>query len=98
MIGFSSFGVLLYYSIANISAMTLTKEQKRPFLLVPIVGLVGCLALAVSVPWQSLVAGLVVTLVGLAIYGVQTAARRGTLWQSPTSANTRVPRSDPSEA
>ncbi|WP_312098796.1 APC family permease [Corynebacterium dentalis] len=77
VIGFSSFGVLLYYSIANISAMTLTKEQKRPFLLVPIVGLIGCLALAVSVPWQSLVAGLVVTLVGLAIYGVQAALRRG---------------------
>ena len=70
VIGFSSFGVLLYYSIANISAMTLTNAQRRPFVLVPILGLIGCVALAASVPWTSLIAGITVTVLGLAVYGI----------------------------
>lgn len=70
VIGMSSFGVLLYYSIANISAMTLTKEQKRPMLLVPIVGVMGCVVLAASVPVQSLLGGLAITAVGGCVYAL----------------------------
>lgn len=70
-IGFSSFGVLLYYAIANASALTL---RERPVL--PILGLVGCLVLAATLPWQSSVAGAVVLAVGAAAYGVRTLARR----------------------
>ncbi|WP_439664655.1 APC family permease [Lentzea sp. HUAS TT2] len=43
---FSSFCVLLYYAIANASAWTLGRR------LVPAIGLVGCLTLAVAVVWQ----------------------------------------------
>lgn len=70
-IGFSSFGVLVYYAIANASALSL---RERPML--PMLGLLGCLVLAVTLPWQSSVAGAVVLAIGAAAYGVRTLARR----------------------
>lgn len=38
-IGFSSFGVLAYYAIANASACTLTPAEGRPARIIPVVGL-----------------------------------------------------------
>ncbi|WP_055499417.1 APC family permease [Streptomyces albus] len=77
-IGFSSFGVLVYYAVANASAWTLTSEEGRPHRLVPAVGLAGCLALAFALPPSSVVAGAAVLTVGAAVYGARraTAARR----------------------
>ncbi len=69
-IGFSSFGVLLYYAVANASAFTLRTELPAARL-VPMVGLVGCLALVVALPAASVVGGLVVLLLGLAWYAVR---------------------------
>jgi APA family basic amino acid/polyamine antiporter len=48
-IGFSSFAVLLYYALANASALTLTDAEHRPPRAVPLVGLAGCLVLSLSV-------------------------------------------------
>lgn len=76
VIGISSFGVLVYYCLANISAMTLTQQQNRPMLLIPVVGLVGCILLAASVPLVSLIAGAGMTLLGLAVYGLRAGIRR----------------------
>lgn len=45
-IGFSSFGVLVYYAIANASALTLGLDEGRPRRLIPLVGLIGCVVLA----------------------------------------------------
>ncbi|WP_166979695.1 APC family permease [Paramicrobacterium fandaimingii] len=64
-IGFSSFGVLLYYFIANVSAWTQTAAHRRFPRWLQAVGMVGCIALAAAVPWQSLVAGVVVLTIGL---------------------------------
>lgn len=72
-IGFSSFGVLLYYAIANASAWTLTRDEGRPPRAVPIVGLIGCLLLAFTLPAESVLAGTVVASVGAVAY----LARRG---------------------
>ncbi|MBN6058258.1 APC family permease, partial [Nonomuraea sp. RK-328] len=63
-IGFSSFGVLVYYAIANAAALTLTPEEGAPPKAVPVVGLVLCLVLAATLPWDSVVAGLAVFVVG----------------------------------
>ncbi|MFF4582693.1 APC family permease [Streptomyces sp. NPDC001389] len=68
-IGFSSFGVLAYYAIANASAWTLTRAEGRPVRIVPVVGLVGCLVLAFALPLPSVIAGAAVLLVGAAAYG-----------------------------
>lgn len=69
-IGFSSFGVLLYYAIANASAFTLGRRM------VPAVGLIGCLTLAFTLPLSSVVAGTVVVAVGMATYAVQSRSAR----------------------
>ncbi|CAM5360345.1 Amino acid permease OS=Streptomyces alboniger OX=132473 GN=CP975_20760 PE=4 SV=1 [Streptomyces alboniger] len=68
-IGFSSFGVLAYYAIANASAWTLLPEEGRPARLIPVLGLAGCLALALSLPLSSAVSGAAVLALGALLYG-----------------------------
>ncbi|MFD5468631.1 APC family permease [Kitasatospora sp. NPDC127059] len=75
-IGFSSFGVLAYYAVANASAWTLTPEEGRPPRIVPVVGTVGCLALAFALPADSVVWGAVVIALGAAAYGLRKALAR----------------------
>ena len=67
-IGFSSFGVLTYYAIANASAATLTAAERRPPRWLPVLGLLGCLALAVSLPPVSVVSGAAVLGVGVVAF------------------------------
>jgi APA family basic amino acid/polyamine antiporter len=55
VIGFSSFGVLLYYAIANASAFTQPAGQRRWPRAVNVIGLTGCVVLAVTLPWGSAV-------------------------------------------
>ncbi|MFT2015017.1 APC family permease [Streptomyces sp. 796.1] len=77
-IGFSSFGVLVYYAIAGASAWTLSPAEGRPPRLVPALGIVGCAALACTLPATSAVAGAAVLAAGALAYGVRARwARRG---------------------
>ncbi|MGY1455528.1 APC family permease [Streptomyces sp. SS8] len=77
-IGFSSFGVLAYYAIANASAWTLGPGEGRPPRIVPAVGLAGCVVLAFALPLASVVSGAAVLAAGAASYGVRRAlAARG---------------------
>ena len=55
---FSAFTVLIYYSITNLAALQLTKEQRLYPVFVPWVGLGGCLFLACFLPAHIWVAGL----------------------------------------
>lgn len=72
-IGFSSFAVLVYYAVANASAWTLPRADGwRLQRVAPALGLLGCLVLAFTLPWDSVLAGTAVLAVGAAIY----AARR----------------------
>ena len=77
-IGFSSFGVLVYYAVANASAWTLTPDENRPPRIVPAVGLAGCLVLALTLPADSVAWGTIVLAAGIAAYGIRRAisARR----------------------
>ncbi|WP_226961593.1 MULTISPECIES: APC family permease [Streptomyces] len=75
-IGFSSFGVLAYYAIANAAAWTLTPAEGRPARLVPVLGLAGCLVLAFALPPTSVLTGAGVLLVGAAAYGIRRAGAR----------------------
>jgi APA family basic amino acid/polyamine antiporter len=68
-IGFSSFGVLAYYAVANASAWTLSPAPAAR--LVPVLGLVGCVTLAFALPARSVVVGAAVLGVGVAAYGVR---------------------------
>jgi APA family basic amino acid/polyamine antiporter len=70
-IGFSSFGVLVYYAIANASAATLRPGRY----VVPVAGLVGCLVLAFALPLSSVVGGSVVLGAGAGLYLLRSAWR-----------------------
>jgi APA family basic amino acid/polyamine antiporter len=75
VIGFSSFGVLVYYAVANAAAYTQDTAHRRWPRPVQLLGLAGCLLLAVTLPVSSVVAGLAVFAVGLV--GRALVRRRG---------------------
>jgi APA family basic amino acid/polyamine antiporter len=64
-IGFSSFGVLLYYFVANLSAWTQDRSRRRYPRALAIAGAVGCLVLVATPPPTSIIAGIVVLAVGV---------------------------------
>ncbi|MGW0996617.1 APC family permease [Streptomyces sp. NPDC002520] len=68
-IGFSSFGVLAYYAVANASAWTLSPAPSAR--VVPALGLLGCATLAFALPTASVVTGAGVLAVGVVAYGVR---------------------------
>ncbi|SKC66276.1 APC family permease [Plantibacter cousiniae (nom. nud.)] len=65
-IGFSSFGVLLYYVVANVAAYRQTREHRRYPRAVSVFGAVGCVVLMFTLPPTSVLVGSVVVLVGFA--------------------------------
>jgi basic amino acid/polyamine antiporter, APA family len=65
VIGFSSFGVLIYYAIANAAAATQPDDQRRWPRPLNLLGVVGCAGLVVTLPWQAVVAGVGMFGVGL---------------------------------
>jgi len=75
-IGFSSFGVLLYYFIANLSALTQGRAHRRYPKAVQLVGAAGCLILVAALPLPSILAGVVVVVVGIAYRAVILRVRR----------------------
>jgi APA family basic amino acid/polyamine antiporter len=74
-IGFSSFAVLVYYAIANASALTLGHRRT-----VPAVGLAGCLVIAGALPVHATVTGSAVLATGALLWH---ARRR---WWRPPAA------------
>ncbi|RRO18965.1 amino acid permease [Saccharopolyspora rhizosphaerae] len=65
VIGFSSFGVLVYYAIANASAFTQPRAERRWPKALNVAGLAGCLLLAATLPVTSVLVGLGVLALGL---------------------------------
>jgi len=64
-IGFSSFAVLAYYTIANLAAWTLEPAERRWPRWLAGLGTVGCVGLAVALPLVSVIGGVAVLGVGL---------------------------------
>ncbi len=64
-IGFSSFGVLLYYSVANAAAFPHGAEHRRWPKALQVAGIAGCLALAGTLPWPAVAAGGAVFAIGV---------------------------------
>jgi APA family basic amino acid/polyamine antiporter len=65
VIAFSSFGVLLYYAVANASALRQPREYRRWPRAVSAAGLAGCLTLVAALPVTTTVTGIAVLAVGL---------------------------------
>jgi APA family basic amino acid/polyamine antiporter len=64
-IAVSSFAVLSYYAIANLAALTLPRGHSRGSRLLPALGLVGCVGLAIALPVRQVAIGAL--LVGAAV-------------------------------
>lgn len=77
-IGFSSFGVLTYYAIANASAWTLAPGQRRWPRPLAAAGLFGCVVLAFTLPMASIVTGAAVLGSLAVIWLMRTLCRRRT--------------------
>lgn len=60
----ASFTILLYYSITNISALRQPRTDQRYGRVIPLLGLIGCLVMSVSLPLNVILVG-----VGLLIAG-----------------------------
>ncbi len=84
-IGFSSFGVLLYYAVANAAAYTQTAPHRRYPRWLQVTGVAGCLALVATLPWQSIAAGIAVLGVGVGYRLLRRRARPGAITPSPTT-------------
>jgi APA family basic amino acid/polyamine antiporter len=73
-IGFSSFGVLVYYLIANIAAFTQPPDQRRFPQFLQVLGVLGCAGLAVALPLPAILGGVAVFATGIAYRGVRLVA------------------------
>src|SRR5690554_1842117 len=63
----ATFTILLYYSIANISALKQPKSDRLYGKVVPVLGLIGCLAMSVSLPLNVIISGVGLLLIGFVI-------------------------------
>ncbi len=76
VVGFSSFGVLIYYAIANLSAITLgTRPWYAPKAL-NVLGVLGCLVLAFTLPIASVLTMTVLLALGVLARAVVLTVRR----------------------
>ena len=93
-IGFSSFGVLLYYAVANASAFTQDDAHRRWPRAFNVVGLVGCVTLVATLPVASVAVGVAVLLGGVVL---RALLRRGSAGTSRgILRRTRAPARSPS--
>jgi APA family basic amino acid/polyamine antiporter len=76
VVGFSSFGVLLYYVVANAAAFTQGHGDRRYPKALQVLGVVGCLVLVATLPVPSIAAGAGVLIMGVAGRTVVLARRR----------------------
>ena len=84
-IGFSSFAVLFYYAVANASAFTLTADERRWPRALPVLGLIGCVALGCSLPAASIIGGAVLLAIGAILWLIRNG---GTPKATATEART----------
>lgn len=75
-IGFSSFGVLCYYLVANLAAVTQPAEHRRFPRALSAIGAVGCLVLVATLPPVSIIVGVAVFAVGALVRLTARGIRR----------------------
>ena len=76
-LGFSSFGVLLYYVVANLAALTQTGGHRRYPRALQVLGAGGCAVLIITLPPASVLAGLAVLALGVAVRLLRRRDRSG---------------------
>lgn len=71
LVGASSSAVLSYYAIAHAAAIRQPESERILPVITPWLGLLGCLVLVATLPWQSLVTGGVIFLLGLVVWALR---------------------------
>lgn len=66
-IGFSSFGVLIYYFITNIAALTQPVSDRRYPRALQVFGAVTCVVLVTTLPAQSVILGIIMFILGIIV-------------------------------
>lgn len=74
-IGFSSFAVLVYYAVTNAAAWTLNPDERRWPRALAVLGLLGCVVLALTLPVVSVVGGAILLTLGALVYLLRSTAR-----------------------
>lgn len=77
-IGFSSFGVLLYYFVANLADYTQTAPYRRYPRVLQVAGAAGCCVVVWTLPLASIVGGLILLGAGLAVFTLYARPRATT--------------------
>jgi APA family basic amino acid/polyamine antiporter len=75
VIGFSSFGVLLYYFVANVAAFRQKRAHRRYPRAVSVLGALGCAVLVVTLPLPAVVTGVLVVLAGFGLRALRGSRR-----------------------
>ncbi|MCU6482488.1 APC family permease [Arthrobacter sp. A2-55] len=75
-IGFSSFGVLAYYLVANLSAFTQTGPDRRYPRFLQVAGAAACVVLVATLPLESVLAGLAMFALGIGYRAVRLRRNR----------------------
>jgi len=70
-IGFSSFSILTYYAIGNLSAWTLEKKNRLWPYWMSLLGFFACVVIAFNLPKQSILGGVFVFSVGILYFGIK---------------------------
>jgi len=76
-IGFSSFGVLVYYLVANLAALTQDRAHRRFPRALQVLGAAGCAVLAATLPAGAVLGGAAVLAAGVAVRAVRLRAGSG---------------------
>lgn len=63
----ATFTILLYYSITNIAAIRQPKPQQLYSKVIPYLGLVGCVAMSISLPLNVIISGVALLAIGFAM-------------------------------
>lgn len=66
VVGFSSFGVLIYYAVTNAAAFTLAERPRHAPRALNVLGFLGCLVLALTLPPASVLGMAAVLAAGVA--------------------------------
>ena len=83
-IGFSSFGVLLYYTVANLAALRQQGDARRYPRALQVTGVAGCVVLAATLPVHAIAIAAGCVALGVAYRAVRLSLwRRGARPQSP---------------
>lgn len=66
----ASFSILLYYSITNIAALKQPPAEQRFGIIIPFLGLMGCLLMVASLPFSVICSGFVILFLGYVLKNV----------------------------